>query len=69
MNAQKDPRLARKLAKEQKHLRRQARKNPNALRGKERAICDWDIEFDNYTEPVKIVRNYVEDEDEYADYA
>lgn len=68
MNFNKDPRHAQKLAREQKALRKKAKKVN--LQGKEAAICSWSVELDNYTEPVKAVRQFVKDEeDEYADYA
>jgi hypothetical protein len=50
MNFQKDPRLAKRLAKEQAHLRKVARKNPERLDGHELSLVDWDLHLENYEE-------------------
>lgn len=63
MNYDKNPNQARKLAKEQKRLRRIARQNPNKLQGRDRAVAEWDVEFDNYSEPIHVEKS--DDREEY----
>lgn len=65
MNFDKNPNQARKLAKEQKRLRRIARRNPDQLQGRDRAIAQWDVEFDNYSEPIHVEKGENRDYDEY----
>jgi hypothetical protein len=50
INFDKDPRLARKLAKEQQALKRKARRFGNDLEGKDHARLGWNIELDNFDE-------------------
>lgn len=51
MNFEKNKRVARKLAKEQAHIRKLAKKNPDRLSSKERAMLEWDLHLENYDEP------------------
>lgn len=67
MNAAKNPRHARKLAKQQQHLRKVARKNPDALNGRERAMCDWDVHIENY-DVLTAKPQRRQEEDQYDEY-
>ena len=48
MNVEKNPRQARKLAKEQKKLQQLAKKNPSKLKGKDAAKARRRVQFDNF---------------------
>lgn len=62
MNYDKNPKLARRLANEQKALRKKVKKDPQ---GKNHARANWDITFDNFIPQAKPETQEHEDEYEY----
>jgi hypothetical protein len=53
VNYEKNPELSKKLAKEQQHLRKMAKRNPDKLSTKDRNKLYWQVDFDNYDDHEK----------------